>query len=496
MARGKSDYTPVKELLSAGTSVLDLPKRIKITKTEVDSLPLLPKGLLNDKGTPIKQIDFRDIENKHFGVRVSTKTKTYFVLRWVRNHGKETRVTIGVHGDITADKARTQAGDIITLLRQGVDVNEEEAKAEIERVITKQEAEEAESKELTVKKLATEYLEKHAKVNKRESSTKEDERLLNKDVLPCWGDRKAKDIRKRDVALLLEEVAKRGPALTHNVFKLIRRMFNFAVERDILEFTPCTGIKINTYAHIVARERVLKESKGNDTVDEIFTFWTELEKASMSDQVKRILRLILITGQRPGEVAGINASEVNGNWWTIPIERRKTKMKSKTPPQPHRVYLSKLALETMGDQTLGGFYFPSPVFKTDENENPIYNHIDENAVAYAVRRNLKNYKPRRQIKGETICMVKVKEDRKMDIEHFTPHDLRRTCSTRLAELGFSDELNDAVLGHTKKGIVGIYNRYQYDKEKQMAMEAWERKLISIITGNELDNVIPITKLSA
>jgi integrase len=275
------------------------------------------------------------------------------------------------------------------------------------------------------------------------------------------------------------------------MFKLIRKMYNFAVSRDILENTPCAGIKIDEIAHIKARDRVLKEAKDNDGVDEITTFWNELEKASMSTEVKNILRLILITGQRPGEVAGIHSREIEGKWWTIPVERRKVKEKSKNPPQPHRVYLSDMAIEILGK--FDGYAFPSPANKTDEQGNVIrYTHIDENAVAYAVRRNLKYYQPRRPIKGDKVKMVKVAEERKMDIEHYVPHDLRRTCSTRLAELGYKDELNDAILGHVKTGVVGIYNRYKYDREKQHAMESWERKLKNILTG-EKGNVIPFRK---
>lgn len=514
MAKKSSDgYIPIKERLAGGAGVLDLPRQIKMNKSEIDALPFLPKGLKTSTGKPINRLDFLDIDNKNFGIRVSAKTKTFFVKRWVRAHGKETRVTIGVYGlyvtrkdkmeVVTPDLAKTIALETISELREGIDVNVRDAKAKSAKKQADQQAEEVASKELTVNKLAAEYLEKHAKVNKRESSVKEDERLLEKDILPLWGQRKAKDIRKRDVVLLLETMSKRGPALTHNIFKLVRKMFNFAVERDILEFTPCTGIKIDNIATITSRDRVLRDAKANGGIDEILIFWTELEKASMSVQVKNMLKFILLTGQRPGEVAGINENEItveqheeNGRkweetWWTIPVARRKVKEKSKNPPQPHRVFLSKMALEILGTQPVGGYYFPSPVApKTPEDKQT---HIDENAVAYAIRRNLKDYQPRRAIKGKTISMVKVKEERKMEIDHFTPHDLRRTFSTRLAGLGFSDEINDAVLGHVKTGVVGIYNRYQYDREKKAAMEAWERKLKAIITGKAADNVLPMKK---
>ena len=90
-------------------------------------------------------------------------------------------------------------------------------------------------------------------------------------------------------------------------------------------------------------------------------------------------------------------------------------------------------------------------------------------------------------------MVKVAEDKKIAIDHFTPHDLRRTAATCLAGIGFSDETIDAVLRHKKTGVVKIYNRHKYDAEKQKALEAWERKLKRITSGKGASgNVIPIT----
>jgi len=436
-------------------------------------------------------------EAEGFAIRVlPSGVKTWLFIYTIT--GKRRQMNLGDYPDISLAKAKERLIDVRQAFKDGKDPQEVgfewHRNPERDRREAAKKAE-AESKDPTVKKLAQEYIEKHAKVNKRESSAKEDQRILDKDVLPVWGERKAKDIRKRDVVLLLEEVAKRGPALTHNVFKLVRKMFNFAVSRDILEFTPCTGIKIDDYAQVHSRDRVLKEPENNNGLDEIFTFWKELDKASMSDETKRALRLILVTGQRPGEIAGIHESEVDGRWWTIPVERRKVKEKSKNKPQPHRVYLNDMAIELLGEPSVGGYYFPSPVNKTDDHGTPIYQHIDKNALAYAVRRNLKDYKPRRTIKGKVISMVKVKEDRKMEIEHFTPHDLRRSCSTRLAALGYKDEVNDAILGHVKQGVIGIYNQYKYDPEKKRAMEAWGRKLKSIITGKVGGKVIPMSRKS-
>jgi len=419
-------------------------------------------------------------ETEGFGVRILTSgLRIFFFVYTIA--GKRRQMNLGDYPDVTLGKARDRAADARKALKDGKDPQEigfewhrnpEREKREAAKKL------EEELKNPTVKQLAAEYMQKHAKVNKRESSWTEDERLLNKNVLPAWGERKAKDIKKRDCVALLDAFMDR-PALCHNILKLTRKMFNFAVEKDILEHTPFTGVKAPV--QITHRERTLSEI-------EIKALWTtELPKASISDGVKRILKLILLTGQRPGEVAGIHAKEVASNWWTIPGERAKNK-------QPHRVFLSSMALELLGQPDESGYYFPSPVVKTDDNDNPIYQHIDENAVAYAIRRNLKDYTPKRPIKGKTISMVKVAEDRKMNMAHFTPHDLRRTAATFMSQLGFSDEVIDSVLSHKKTGIIKTYNQNKYDREKQLALVAWERKLNSIITateGSQGNNVISI-----
>src|SRR5690606_36299991 len=94
----------------------------------------------------------------------------------------------------------------------------------------------------TVAELVTEYYDKWAKPRKR--SWAEDERILNKDVLPLWRQRKAKDITRKDVLALLDAIHKRGaPIAANRTLAVVRRMFNFALERDIVENSPCYAIK-------------------------------------------------------------------------------------------------------------------------------------------------------------------------------------------------------------------------------------------------------------
>ncbi|OPY84684.1 MAG: Prophage CP4-57 integrase [Smithella sp. PtaU1.Bin162] len=413
-----------------------------------------------------------------FGIRVLPSGVKIWIFVYAIA-GKRRQMNLGDYPDITLAHARGRLLEARKVFKDGHDPqdagfewhrNPERAKREAAR------AAEAELKNPTVRQLALDYMTRHAKLNKRESSWKEDERLLNKNVLPAWGNRKANVIRKSDCVALLDSYADR-PALCNNILRLTRKMFNFAIEKDILEFSPFARVKPPVQSG--QRDRVLTE-------DEIRAFWTtELPKSSMSSEVKGILKLALLTGQRCGEICGIRVSEIEDNWWTIPGERTKNGV-------THRVYLTESARKILAEVKKNSeYYFESPVVKYDSDNNPIYAHITPKAISYAIRRNLKDYKHRRPINGDSVKMVKVAENRKMEMNHFTPHDLRRTCATFLAKLGFSDEVIDAVLNHKKSGVVKIYNRHKYDNEKQLAMETWERKLESIITNKE-GNVIPIT----
>jgi integrase len=357
------------------------------------------------------------------------------------------------------------------------DVARKKVKNGIDPMTEKEEKAEERRKTPTVTDLVDDYIKLHAKRFKR--SWEKDEQILNRDVVPLWGKKKAVDITKRNVLHLLEGIIDRGaPAMANNCFQIVRKMFNFAVERDILPLSPCTGIKLPSPK--LTRERTLNEV-------EIKAMWGNLDKCAMSDEIRRSLKLILVTAQRPGEVIGMHTNEIDDRWWTIPPERAKN---GKT----HRVYLTDTALELVGDLEVideetgkakpKGFIFPTPHKKKERAIAP-------QALIVAVIRALAS--PALDEKGNPVKDENGKPmtENKLDIDHFTPHDLRRTAATFMAQAGEMDEVIDAILNHAKQGVIKVYNQYRYDKEKQAALESWERKLTSIITGKGAGNVISI-----
>ena len=399
-------------------------------------------------------------EGNGFSIRVMPSGhKTWLYVFTV--DGKRREKNLGEYPAVTLETARGKFQEAQVKVKNGVDPLAEEEAVKQERILAP-----------TVAQLIEQYLREFAEEKKK--TWKEDERILNKDVLPVLGKMKARDVKRAHVISLIDGMKHRGPNITLNTFKIIRRMFRFALKRGTVEVTPCTSFDAGEELPTVkSRERTLSEA-------EIKTLWSGLDNAGIGKDVVRALKLTLVTCQRPGEIIAMHRRDIAGRWWEF--EPKLTKITKETP-RLQRIYLSDMALELVGDGN--GYIFPSPVTDT---------HITERALAYSIRRNLKDYtrrKPSSDPKVSNIpTMEPVNESKKLVMNHFVPHDLRRTGATFLSNLGFMDEIVDAVLAHLKKGTIRLYNKNKYDAEKQTAMEAWAVKLKEIVTGEASPTVTP------
>ena len=392
-------------------------------------------------------------EGDGFGVRVlPSGIKTFFFLYTF--DGKRRFLNLGHYGTgnnggLTLAEARKKYNAAKTKYDGGVDPLGEKELAHIERKRTP-----------FVADFVDEYINRHAKEHNR--GWKEIERALKAEIVSRWGRRKITDIRRRDLVVVLDEIIERGaPVMANRVLAYTRKLFSYAVKRDVLEANPFMGM--DRPAKESGRERAL-------SANEIKTLWANLDSARMSDSIKRALKLILVTAQRPGEVIGLHRSEIDGQWWTIPAERSKNK-------QAHRAFLSPLALELIGDRD--GYIFESPANPGVDAEGKQLppTHYEVRTMTRDIKANLPH------TPESTV------EDR-LKIAHFTPHDLRRTAATCMAEIGIAGDIIDRVQNHItkqKQGVGHIYNRYSYDREKQAALEELEIKISCILAGKEYRN---------
>lgn len=373
------------------------------------------------------------------GIRVSPQGRKSWIFMYM--FGPTARMmTLGVYPEVGLADANLKRSKARSALAMGIDPGSGLV-----------EANKANREALTVADLVEEYLELWARPRKR--SAKEDERMLRKDVIPAMGTRKAKDIKRRDILTMLDTMIARGCTTTANrTLAVTRKMFQFAVGRDILEISPCHDI--HAPAPENQRDRILAD-------DEILALWVGLDKANMTHGVRLALRFMLVSAQRKSEVASAPKCEfdLNAKVWTIPAERAKNGLAHRVPLSPLAMEIIKEAMTLAGDSP---WLFPSPF--TDKPIIPT-------AVDHALRKNLA----------------------KLGLENLCPHDLRRTGASLITGLGFNRLIVSKILNHVERGVTAVYDRHGYDDEKRMALDAWSRKLEAIFSGAVDAKVIPLIR---
>ena len=296
----------------------------------------------------------------------------------------------------------------------------------------------------TVEQFVQEYIDRYAKVHKK--SWKEDERQLDLDVVPVIGGLKVRDVAKRHILAIMDRIEKRGhPKQAGECLKVVRRMFSFSIDRDLISTNPCAGIKAP--AKYEPKDRVLSDK-------ELSGLLSALDAATFSPTIKDCLTFQALTAVRPSEAREARWDEIDEKrrLWTIP--RTRTKM-----GRPHAVPLTDAAiavLERAREYSDGsGYVFPGQI-----EGKP----LSELAGARALARS-------RELLKKHGCGF------------FSPHDLRRTAATKIAELGYGLAVPH-VLGHHQRTVTRIhYDLYDYTGEKRAALEAWAGHFEAIRRGS-------------
>lgn len=331
---------------------------------------------------------------------------------------------LGAYPNVTLNAARRRARRVLNVASEGKDI------PAVER---------EKSRMPVFSKIAEQYLEKHAKPNKR--NWKEDERLIHKELLPTWRRKRPQDIKRKDVIGLLDGIVERGaPIQANRVHALISKIFNWAIERELVEHNPCARMKRPAKEN--RRERVL-------SAEEIRALWAAIDQQGPT--TRTILKLRLLTSQRGGEIVSMawGDLDLNSGWWTIPGEIAKNGLSHRVPLAPYSKDLLRQLQQTTGHQR---WVFPS-----------------------------------KTVAGEHVKSVQKASDRikrLSGVADFVLHDLRRTAASYMASLGISTTVISKVLNHVESGITAVYNRHSYDSEKQGALERWERHLLNIVTPSQ------------
>jgi integrase len=385
------------------------------------------------------RLEIADMRQVGLVLRVTSQGARTFAFRFRHPQTRKTlRATIGSYPATSLEAARKRARAMAAQVETGINP------------IEARDTERKTAHTRTFAALAARYMTEHAERHKRPRSAQEDRRNLALHVLPEWGKRDFRNIRRADVIELIEGIVSTGKHVAANrVHSLVSKVFNFAVDADLLETNPAARLKKRGVEN--SRKRILADK-------ELAAFWHGVVLSPVSEPVGLALRLALLTGARAREIAGAHKSEFQDidkpgqAAWLIPGGRTKNK-------RDHLIPLSRLALDTIKAAIkLGGtdteFLFPARY----NNGKPLDRHV------------------------LTTAMARFCADWK---EPPSPHDLRRTVNTRLAMLGIAKEIRDRCLNH----ITGLrvpesrhYNRYEFQQEKRDALGQWDKSLAAIIAG--------------
>jgi integrase len=346
---------------------------------------------------------------------------------------------LGTYPIISLSQAREIALEALRDISAGVDP------AERQRAMREVEARRrADSFEI----VARDFIARH--VSKLRSGA-EAEAVIRRELVSRWGEKPVTEISRRDVVELLRAIADSGrAAAAHRLYNHITKFFTWAIAQDLygVSASPCAAIRPKEIiGPKVVRQRVLSDG-------EIRALWQAT--AALSYPAAPFIRLLLFSGQRRNEIAGMRWTEVDldKRLWIIPSERMKS-------DAPHIVPLSSTIVEILQDlpRWTGPF-----VFSTTSGERPI----------------------------SGFSKLKTKIDGLMpDVAEWRFHDLRRTVRTRLSALRISDIVAELCIGHTQKGLHKIYNQHAYFDERREAFGAWDAWLMSIVEPGAGGNVVPL-----
>lgn len=253
--------------------------------------------------------------------------------------------------------------------------------------------------------------------------------LTKKGAIAKWGDRKVGDVKQGDVIRLLDDIVDGGnPIAANRTLAAVRKLFNWAEGRYGLASNPCNRVEMPGTE--TARDRVLTDK-------ELKAVWKASTK--LGGSFGTVVHLLMLTGQRRNEVAGMEWRELDfaNRLWKLPRARVKN-------DSGHEVPLSDQALELIAAVP----------------------HIHGQQLLFSTTGTT-------PISG--FSKAKIEIDELAGVEDWTLHDLRRTMASGMARLGVSLPVIEKILNHSSgsfRGVVGVYQRHSFADEKRAALDLW------------------------
>jgi integrase len=357
----------------------------------------------------VNRYEVHDLLCPGFSLRVFPTGRKVFTVKY-RYGLTQRRLPIGVHPRISLAEARNKALEALRLVDEGIDP------AARRRQLG-----------MNVETICGDFIRQYARPRNR--SWKEVERILQREFVAVYGQRDIREIKRHDILELMDGAVERGAAYQANrIHSNLRKLFNWCMERGIVDLSPVMGTKPPTREQ--ARDRVL-------TDDEIRAMLTACAKDVYP--FRQFVPLLLATAQRRGEVSQMKWRDLDldAKQWVIPADLSKN-------GKPHVVPLNDFALRLLAEVPR----FP-----------------DCDWVFTTTRRS--------PISGFSKALRHIHA--KSETSEWRFHDLRRTAASGMARAGIAPHVVEKVLNHisgTISGVAAVYNRYGYDAERREALDKW------------------------
>lgn len=402
-----------------------------------------------------RRVDYWDTNLTGFGLRVTpTGVKTWCYC-YRTDGGRKRRWTIGRYPHLSLADARQKARGAYGKDPAGEKVELREAQ--------------------TVSDLADAFLRLHAKPHKK--SWKRDQQLITHD-LAGLKHMLVKDVTRKRVQALLDTIAdpagRNAPASARAVKMLLSKMFNFALRRDFsIDFNPVTGTEAPKPTR---RQRFLLDAEIVRLLAAL-----DLESANGHHLMAHWFLLILLTAQRPGEVAAMRWDQLDlfdegharatTGWWNVRTSKTKQPIHAALSPEAvcvlrslrtwseqEHARIEKNCARRRGPRPMSANVFPAGDVAWATEDTPMGS--DQFPATERVRDN-------------------------MGAHDWTPHDLRRTASTLMGRLKVTRFIIDRVLNHTDATVGGIYDRFTYTEERMDAVTRLGAHVVSLATTSRL-----------
>ncbi len=403
--------------------------------------------------------DLSDVDENE-GLRVScgnAGAKTFFYRYKSPITNKLCQIKIGKFPHTSLAEARVKLREFKVIRHDGRCPASEQKQDKKDKVIMEKKL----SSRLTVADVVELYLSQYIedrKINgkiidgaRKKKGQDETRRTLYGDAVKVLGDRFAEEITRKDIVNMIMAIVDRGSNVqAGNVLREVTAAFEYSIglEKFPDEFANPALLAKNSLRQAKVR---LTSKKGTRILSdkELSKFLNWLPSSAFTQTQKRILRFALWTGCRTGEVCSAEWEYIDLVKATLHLRATKTEAERYVQLPTQAVnFLKQLRLET------GKYLFPS--FKT---QLP----IQQKAIteqAWLMRR----------------------DDKMLDIEHWVPHDLRRTVRTGLSRLKCPSEVAEAVLGHARSGIEGTYDLHKYEERCKEWLQKWADHMDQLLTN--------------